>query len=790
MKNILKNICLAAAAVFAAACTPDQMIPEVKMMSVSISQSNVDQGIKAQWEVGDSVSVFFSGIKTPKYFTITSVSGDKETATISGDYPYGMANGTMVMAVYPHVPISSDISSIPVDLKELRYSNGFLDMSSMVYSAFATYENEQIAPLSFYSETAKVTLDVEPFDGFDPSTLERVDIVSSSLTTSANLNLLAGEGEDRWKLRTNNMLSVIIKEQVASKSVTASGGVLIDLVCIPTMAGQKIDDMKIYLTAGDDMFYAELNEAFEITGNTGISAPKTKMLNKSESGALIFWRKLEEKQLTSGVIRDANGVFRSYYEMDYEARKVKFYSLSKEDFESYKAVAISEQDLILGYYSLDWETPVAGVRGMTYDPSSETITLRTEEGTVATIDSNETAAEDFMAGNGAHYEIKFERDMPTPLYTRGAMSKALWDGAVSQGFMKTIELNSGSNWSFVTMPNDYTSYVVNYTVLAKDRIKAERTGQFNYIGDFEMSVDKDINEEKLADNIFKAYFDSENLFIPAVEQSHVFFVINTKSGEWFKFQPQNEDDLSTVEGLAIERILRVRKFESGVIRQNGEFVAYYSLNLSAATANFYVLNSDKDEIEFIESVPLTKDDRAISWENAVWGITGIRLDDKNNLELSGEASSLTIDNNPTAASEFLDKNAGHHYAIVVDRNTGMFKRGKMSAKFLGMVMEHPTMTSMEVNKEWDWDFVVFPSGPNNFAFYKSVYEIVSRDEVKFTNNGFEEGYNDDESTKAIIQEMLDCFYDTNIVVRQKVGGYKPFYVINKSGKGWFLFERD
>ena len=86
--------------------------------------------------------------------------------------------------------------------------------------------------------------------------------------------------------------------------------------------------------------------------------------------------------------------------------------------------------------------------------------------------------------------------------------------------------------------------------------------------------------------------------------------------------------------------------------------------------------------------------------------------------------------------------------------------------------------------------VVFPSGPYGYAFYKTVYETVSKDEIKFTNSGYDGGYTDNEDTRKIIQGMLDCFYDTNIVVRQKTGGLKPFYVINKAGNGWFLFDRN
>ena len=148
---------------------------------------------------------------------------------------------------------------------------------------------------------------------------------------------------------------------------------------------------------------------------------------------------------------------------------------------------------------------------------------------LASIDGNTDAAEEFLAGNGAHYEVKLDRNDVKPSYTRGAMSKTLWDGAMAQGFMNVIELNSSNGWALVTYPNSYTSYLSKYTILSKDRIKAEWTGQF-YPG---FTTDKDLNEQTIRQNILNNYY-AENLFIPVMPGSHVFFVINTETKEWFK----------------------------------------------------------------------------------------------------------------------------------------------------------------------------------------------------------------------------------------------------------------
>lgn len=62
---------------------------------------------------------------------------------------------------------------------------------------------------------------------------------------------------------------------------------------------------------------------------------------------------------------------------------------------------------------------------------------------------------------------------------------------------------------------------------------------------------------------------------------------------------------------------------------------------------------------------------------------------------------------------------------------------------------------------------------------------MTKDEISFTNKDLSEfvgGYTVDKDLTPKIKGMLESFYDTNIVVRQKVGGLKPFYVINKAGK--------
>ena len=783
--NRWKSTWLAAGLLIAAACTPEENIPGVKQLDITVSQSYVEQGVKAQWEVGDSISVFFDGVKTPKYFTITSVSGDKESATIHGDYPYGIKNGTRITAVYPHMAISTDVSAVPVDLTDLMYKDGALDMSSMIYSASAIYENNQISTLGFKANTAKVTLDIEPFDGFEPSLISRVDITSPSLTTSASLNLLAGEDEDEWRQRISNGVSVMLQEPIAAKARTENGGVKIDLICIPTQEGQKVDKLNVYLTAGDDMFYAEVTEGFEIKQNSNVKPAKTRMLNKTESGALIFWRKLEEKQMNTGVIRDADGVFRAYYDINYDEKKIKFIQLTKEDYGNYAAASTSEQVLIPGYYAFNWKTPVCGVKGMKYDLSSDVISLDVETGKLASIDGNGTAADDFLEGNGVHYEIKFDRTASSPTFTRGAMSKKLWDGAIAQGTMTDIQLNADRDWAFVTFPKEWTSYQTKYKVLSKDRISMTWTGGLDF-----GEVDKVVNEQKLGDNILKNYF-SENLFIPAVQGSHVFFVINTESGEWFKFQPQNEDDYSTIEGSAIEKRLLAGKYDSGVLRQNGEFMAYYDMDLKSGVVNLYSLNAEKTNIDFKEGVTLKKEDRKITWSEAVQGVTGIELDEANNLKLLGETS-LTLDNNPTAASEFLNTSTGGHYAIVIDRATRKCTRGNLSSDFMTQIMNH-RMNTIELNQGSEWAFVTFTNdGSNNYTFYKTTSKILAKDEIGFTNkdlNEFIGGYTVDKDLTPKIKGMLESFYDTNIVVRQKVGGLKPFYVINKAGKGWFLFDR-
>lgn len=787
--NMWKKACCVSLLAAAAACTPDNEIPPVKFMDITIDQSAVNDGIKAAWQVGEEVSVFFDGVRSPKYFTIKSVSADGNSAVVNGDFPFGLEEGCGMTAVYPATEIDADAAAVKVDLSEQKYVDGRLDMSSMVYSARGAYQKEAVAPMSLAAQTTKLTINIEPFAGFDPAKLSRVELRSGKLTTKASLNAKAGEGEEPWGFRENKGLVVNLKEPV-EPAARANGGVSLDVICVPSQAESPVNDIELYFTSGEDMFYAVLDKDVVVDKNTVNVTSPVRLLDKEESASLIFWNKLCRKQLNTGVIRDKDGVFSAYYEIDYEAKNIKFLSLGKADYKAYKPVAESVQKLNMGFYTFDWETPVEGVKGLKYDPSTDEVSLKLQEGAVASFDNNATAADDFKQGRQCHYEVKFLRGTDAPFFERGAMSKNLWQAAMNQGVMTAIELNRDRGWEFVTYPNNYTSYVTRYEKLAKDRMKISWTGEF--FSDFK--VDQELNERTIRQTILNTFFAENNIFVPAMQETRVFFVINPVNHEWFKFQPQTEDDLSVVDGTAIEKRLIASKFDTGVFRQGPEeeFKGYYRLDIPNLKATFYIMNKDNSDMQYMENVAIVNENRRITWKaNILEGIKGIELDNSNNLKLIG-ASVSRLDNNSTAAAEFLDKGAGHHYSIDIDRSAGKCSKGNMSPLFIQEALNQGFMKTIEVNKDRNWEFTTFP---HNWTSYINTQTVKGKDVILFSNPNLECNANamfrpDADLNSRTLPNMLRSFHDENIVVRAKTGGRRPFYVINKKGIGWFLFERN
>lgn len=764
------------------ACTPEVNLPTLNNEFISAIQSQTSVELKADWKAGDSVSVFFGDIKTPKYFTIQSV--DKSgNAVLSGDIPYGIEDGTMITAIYPHTEISADVTSYYVDLSEQYYRNGSSDKSRMVYTSNTVYSSNKTEIFDFKPITSILTLNLAPFEGFNPSDVTRVDVKSNTLTSSSYVNCRPVEGEQMWKRRENKNIAVLMDIPVVAKYRSTDGGAKLDLMCIPTEGGQKINDLNIFITAGEKMFYAEVTDDFEIKAGTSVISPKAQILNQQESGALIFQKELELKDMNSGVFRNSEGVFLTYYSFDFEQKKVSFYSFEENTSTGGMDWKKTQQTLIPGYYTFDWEKPVANVKGISYNPDSKEISVMINGDAHVDIDGNNSAVSDFLKGSGAHYEVKFDRSSSEiPVFTRGAMSVNMWKGAMAQGRMNTLELNKDRNWSLVTYPDGWTSYQTAYEPMGKDRMKATHTGGF----DFDANVE--LNEEKLGDNILKTYF-SENLYIPMISGMHIFYVINTETGEWFKLQPQNEEDFSQGEGSLIERMIKIKQFETGVFRKDGEFLGYYSLDFVNKNATFYSLTKDKSDIIMTKQA-ITIGKRNIVWDKTILDdISGIVLNAQNVLTLSG-GEGKAIDNNLAASDEFLNKGVGHHYHIKIDRTAKKCSAGNMSPSFVNQVLEQGKITDIEVNKDWNWDLVTFP---DTYTFYKTTIEKKGKDVIDFGNDNLDcdGGYSvNKELNENTVKDMLQSFYDENIVVRQKTEGLKSFYVINKTGKGWFLFARN
>lgn len=99
---------------------------------------------------------------------------------------------------------------------------------------------------------------------------------------------------------------------------------------------------------------------------------------------------------------------------------------------------------------------------------------------------------------------------------------------------------------------------------------------------------------------------------------------------------------------------------------------------------------------------------------------------------------------------------------------------------------------IEINKDWHWDLVIYTTAGYTFYNTKEINRL-SKDEVWMKNDNLEyDTYDTDKAKTELIKGLLESFYDVNIVVKAKAGDemdVAPYYIINKAGKGWFLFDR-
>lgn len=240
----------------------------------------------------------------------------------------------------------------------------------------------------------------------------------------------------------------------------------------------------------------------------------------------------------------------------------------------------------------------------------------------------------------------------------------------------------------------------------------------------------------------------------------------------------------------IEKALKANDLLSGAVRDaDGEFKAYYFFDETFQNITSYVIgetNDKKDITVTTQPVTVSDDKNTASWATPFVGLTQITLQD-GKVTVAGD---VVLDANENGVSNLFDLKK-YHLRLEIDRATGVCKRGDMSRLFEEEVMAH-SFDFIEINKDWHWDLVIYATG---YTFYKTK-EIsrLSKDEVWMKNDNLEceNGMDADKANTELIKGLLESFYDVNIVVKAKAGDemdVAPYYIINKAGKGWFLFDR-
>lgn len=258
------------------------------------------------------------------------------------------------------------------------------------------------------------------------------------------------------------------------------------------------------------------------------------------------------------------------------------------------------------------------------------------------------------------------------------------------------------------------------------------------------------------------------------------------------------EDGGTTEGMTrryseVEKALKAKDLLSGAVRDAStqEFKGYYFFDEGFTVITSYIIESNGTTDLKVETqaVTVSEDGNTASWNTAFAGINSMALSE-GNIKI---ADGLLLDANSNGARDLFENKSGH-MDINLDRNSFTCTKGNMSTAFIDMARQH-TFDVIELNKVWYWDLVLCHNG-GNFTFYKTRgVNYLSKDLVSLNNeDGYEcePEFNTDADKTPIIEGMLDSYYDTNIVVKANGNDQvetAPFYLINKAGKGWFLFVR-
>lgn len=240
----------------------------------------------------------------------------------------------------------------------------------------------------------------------------------------------------------------------------------------------------------------------------------------------------------------------------------------------------------------------------------------------------------------------------------------------------------------------------------------------------------------------------------------------------------------------IEKALMATDLLSGAVRNAaGEFKAYYLFDETFQNITSYVIGETDDKKDITvttQPVTVSDDKNTVSWTEPFEGITQMTLQEGKVAVTDG----VVLDANENGVSNLFDSKK-HHLRLEIDRTKGVCSRGDMSRLFEEEVMAH-SFDFIEINKDWHWDLVIYTTAGYTFYNTKEINRL-SKDEVWLKNDNLEyDTYDTDKTKTELIKGLLESFYDVNIVVKAKAGDdtdVAPYYIINKAGKGWFLFDR-
>ncbi len=490
---------------------------------------------------GESVYVWLeneTGDKSVGAWKLTAGGNGELTGETQKYFPDGTEN-LKSYAIHANTTIEDD-TALPSEvihtvIADQKTTDNYIK-SDLLYSIKDEVKKGVENTLKFYHMLSKLEVKLIAGEGYTAEELKAFEV--SILNTNLNAKLTI----DKTKTESDVLETTVVAEGDKTPiSINAFTDDYAEAIIVPqTIAAGDFIKFKsgekelIYKLDNKKVFEAGKKYKYEVTiKRSGISVTTSEVTwtdNQESQDApeynLNINKYIVMGNLSSGAIRDADGLLKAYYFFDAALENITSYVIGKTDDNTDLTVKTQSVTLSEDKKTISWTDAIAGTTKMSLVDANIVL----DSG--MTVDSNLNGVADFLAADG-HYEIKIDRGGKK--FTKGEMCTLFKNELFNEGVkIETIELNCGEKmFAFTTMPDYYTSYKNTRETLAKDLLKITWTGEFRMNGDSPMNVNAG-QETGVIKNMFDSYHSTNILVTEIKGNVSTFYMINKDNKGWFK----------------------------------------------------------------------------------------------------------------------------------------------------------------------------------------------------------------------------------------------------------------